>query len=203
MPNLRVTSAFFYYDYSSDQISSLIFVGPSPVIATRSAATKIYGWENELTWKVTSHDIVDGSLAFEKSKYSNFLTGSAADVDWSGKSLDKTLAAVLQAGVSHVFDFAKGSNLQVRIGTKFSTSYYLSDFVDAVQYKQKSYTRSDLTANWTSADGKLTVQGYVHNIEDKMQAESYTPPTVLTVVNGASATVSEPRMIGVRLGFKY
>ena len=110
---------------------------------------------------------------------------------------------MLFRSVSHIFDFANGSNLQVRIGTKFSTSYDLSDFVDAVQYKQKSYTRSDLTANWTSANGKLTVQGFVHNIEDKMQAESYAPPTVLTVVNGASAAVSEPRMVGVRLGFKY
>jgi iron complex outermembrane receptor protein len=72
-----------------------------------------------------------------------------------------------------------------------------------VQYKQKAYTRSDFTANWTSTDGKLTVQGYVHNIEDKMQAESYTAPTVLSVVNGATAAVSEPRMMGVRIGFKY
>ena len=145
LPNLRFSSAVFYYDYSSDQISSLIFVGPSPVIATRSAATKIYGWENEVTWKITSHDSVDGSLALEKSKYTHFLTGAEANVDWAGKSLDKTPAAVLQLGVSHMFDFANGSNLQVRIGTKFSTSYDLSDFVDAVQYKPKVLHRvSDL-----------------------------------------------------------
>ncbi|HEY2682179.1 MAG TPA: TonB-dependent receptor [Steroidobacteraceae bacterium] len=201
--SIRYTSALFYYDYSSDQISSLVFVGPSPVIATRSAATKIYGWENEVTARLTSNDVIDGSLDFEKSKYVHFLTGGEANIDWSGKSLDKTPAAVLTLGYSHIFDLPRGSNLQVRLGTKYSTTYYLSDFVDAVQYKQKAYTRSDFTANWTSTDGKLTVQGYVHNIEDKMQAESYAAPTVLSVVNGATAAVSEPRMMGVRIGFKY
>jgi iron complex outermembrane receptor protein len=201
--NVRLNSALFYYDYSSDQISSLVFVGPSPVIATRSAATRIYGWENEATVKLSSQDQVDGSIAFEKSYYVDFLTGGQANIDWAGKSLDKTPAAVLHLAYSHVFDLTNGSTLQLRLGTKYSTSYKLSDFVDAVQYTQGSYTRSDLTANWTSADGKLTVQAYVHNIEDKLQAESYTPPTVLSVVNGATAAVSEPRFFGIRLGVKY
>ena len=200
---LRFNSAAFYYDYSSDQISSLVFVGPSPVIATRSAKTKIYGWENEFTLAVTQSDIIDGSLAFEKSKYVDFLTGGLANIDWSGKSLDKTPGAVLHLGYSHYFNLANGSTLQLRIGTKYSTSYKLSDFVDAVQYNQAAYTRTDLTANWTSASGKLTIQGYIHNIEDKMQLEGYTAPTVLSVPNGATAPVSEPRMMGVRVGFKY
>ena len=203
MANLRWNSAAFYYDYSSDQISSLVFVGPSPVIATRSAATKIYGWENEITVKLSPKDVIDGWLALEKSKYVNFLTGGQANVDWSGKSLDKTPGAVVQLGFTHIFDLSNGSSLQFRIGSKYSTSYKLSDFVDAVQYTQKAYTRSDLTANWTSANGKLTVQAYVHNLEDKLQAESYAAPTVLTVVNGATAAVSEPRMFGIRLGVKY
>jgi iron complex outermembrane receptor protein len=33
-PNLRLSSAAFYYDYSSEQITSLIYLGPSPVLAT-------------------------------------------------------------------------------------------------------------------------------------------------------------------------
>ncbi len=203
MANVRLTSALFYYDYSSDQISSLIFVGPSPVLATRSAATEIYGWENEFTAKLSPVDVVDGSLALEGSQYKKFLTGGLANVDWSGKSLDKTPAAVLHLGYSHTFDFADGSTLQLRVGTKYSTSYKLSDFVAAIQYEQKAYSRTDLTANWTSSNGKVTVQGYIHNIEDKMQAESYGAPSVAGVVNGASAAVSEPRMMGVRVGLKY
>ncbi len=202
--NIRFNSDVFYYDYSSDQISSLVYVATSPVIATRSAATKIYGWENELTWKLTADDIVDGSFALEKSKYTHFLTGGLADIDWDGKSLDKTPLAVVMAGYTHVFDFTNGSTFSVRLGTKYSTSYYLSDFVNAIQYQQKAYTRSDLTLNWTAPNGKLTVQGYVHNIEDKMQAESYAAATVTAYnATGATAAVSEPRMMGVRIGFKY
>ena len=201
--DVRLTSAAFYYDYSSDQISSLIFVGPSPVLATRSAATKIYGWENEITWKVSPVDQFDGSLALEKSEYTKFLTGGQANIDFDGKSLDKTPAAVLTLGFSHTFELSNGSSLLLRAATKYSSSYKLTDFVDAVQYTQGGYTRSDLTGTWTSANGKLIVQAYVHNLEDKLQAESYTVPTVLSVVNGATAAVTEPRLYGIRLGVKY
>ena len=173
------------------------------MIATRSAATKIYGWENEATFKLSADDSLDASVAFEKSRYVNFLTGAAANIDWSGKSLDKTPAAAARLYYSHIFDLNGGSTLQFRIGTKYSTSYKLSDFVDAVQYTQAAYTRSDVNLNWTSADHKLTVQAYIHNLEDKMQAQSYTAPSVLADPNGATAAVSEPRMMGVRIGFKY
>lgn len=203
LTNVRLTSAFYYYDYSSDQISSLIYVGPSPVLATRSASTDLYGWENEITAKLSEHDLLDGSLAFEKSEYRKFLTGALANVDFSGKSLDKTPAAVLHVGYSHNFDLSDGSSLQLRAATKFSTSYKLTDFVGAIQYEQKSFTRSDLTVNCTSASDKLTVQAYVHNIEGQIQAESYTRPSVLGLTDGPTSAVSEPRMIGVRLGLKY
>ena len=173
------------------------------MLATRSAATKIYGWENEFTLKLSAADQIDGSLALEKSKYVDFLTGGLANIDWSGKSLDKTPGAVLHLGYRHTIDFADGSSLQLRVGTKYSTSYVLSDFVGAIQYTQKAYSRSDLTAHWTSSSGKVTVDAFVHNLEDKMQLESYTAPTVGSVVNGATAAVSEPRMIGVRFGIKY
>ena len=207
LANVRYTTALFYYDYSSDQISSLISVGGSPVIDTRSAATKIYGWENEVTAKLSPVDLVDASLTLEKSKYDSFKTGATLSVDWSGKSLDKTPAAVMTLGYSHTWDLANGGTIRARIGTKYSTSYKLSDFVDAEQYEQKAYTRSDLTATYAAPDGRLTVQAYVHNLEDKMQAESFAAASIAAanVHNsaGATAAVSEPRMMGVRIGFKY
>ena len=110
-------------------------------------------------------------------------------------------------GYSHTWDLANGGTIRARIGTKYSTSYKLSDFVDAEQYEQKAYTRSDLTATYAAPDGRMTVQAYVHNIEDKMQAESFAAASIAAanVHNsaGATAAVSEPRMMGVRIGFKY
>jgi hypothetical protein len=84
-----------------------------------------------------------------------------------------------------------------------SRGFRMSDFVNAKQYTQGGYTRSDLSTNWTSANDKLTVQAYIHNIEDKLQAESYTPPTVVSVADGATAAVSEPHLMGIRVGIKY
>ena len=129
--NIRFNSDVFYYDYSSDQISSLVYVATSPVIATRSAATKIYGWENELTWKLTANDIVDGSFALEKSKYTNFLTGALADIDWSGKSLDKTPLAVVMAGIHPCV------RLRQRLGPSRAARHEILDVVLLVRLRER------------------------------------------------------------------
>ncbi len=207
LSNLRITSAFYYYDYSSDQISSLIYIGPAPVIDTRSAQTTIYGWENEFNASLTAHDLVDGALALEHSEYNKFMVGPTLGTSFAGKSLDKTPAAVLTLGYNHTWDLPSGAFLKARIGTKYSTSYKLSDFVNAEQYEQKAYTRSDFTLGYTAPGGKMTLEVFVHNLEDKLQAQSFVAATTAVAnvhdSSGATAAVSEPRFYGVRLGLSY
>ena len=81
--------------YARDQISSLTLVNGSPIIFTKTVPATIYGWENDLTYKVTQNDLLKASASFEHSKYGQFMTGIADNVDWTGYSLDKTPHMVL------------------------------------------------------------------------------------------------------------
>lgn len=192
--SLEFNSDLFYYDYSKMQLSSLTLVNGSPIIFTQVAPATIYGWENELTAKLTSADLLKASASFEKSKYDSLMTGLLGNVDWSGKSMDKTPHAVLTLGYTHEWVLSNGAYLAAYLGTRYSTSYFVSDFVSAIQYRQKAYTRSDATLTYTAPTDKYFVQLFVKNIEDKVQ--------LLSVGSVQDAGISEPRYVGVRFGIR-
>lgn len=192
--SLQFNSDFFYYDYARDQISSLTLVNGSPIIFTKTVPATIYGWENDITYKVTPEDLFKASASFERSKYGDFLTGIAQDVNWTGYSLDKTPHAVLTLSYTHEWSLQSGAYLSAYLGTKYSTSYFVSDFVNAIQYRQRAYTRTDATLTYTAASDHYYVQFFVKNLENKVQ--------ILSIGSNYDAGISEPRYVGVRLGIR-
>ncbi len=204
LPNLQYNTDVFYYDYSNDQISSLENIAGNFVIFTRAVPVKISGWENEAHWRITPADTIDGSLVFESSKYVKFMAGLLGNVDWSGRQLDKTPGTSANLGYSHVWTLANDQTFVFHVQSKYSSSYKLSDIQDAVQYTARAYTRTDLTVTYNMKGGDYYIQGYIKNLENKVQLES-APGTVPNpaIPNGASVGVTEPQMLGIRVGAKY
>ena len=192
--SLSITSDVFYYDYAKDQISSLTVVEGNFVIFTRPVAAKIYGWENSFIFRATQNDMVTGGVNTLHSAYGKFNTGLFQNVNFTGKSLDKTPALTANLGYSHYFDLDNG-DIKFYFGARYSSSYVLSDFVGGVQDKQNSFTRSNANLTYTAKDGRLTFQAYVNNIENKVQMTS--------LGGNMDAGVSEPRFFGIRMGIKY
>lgn len=193
--DLQFNADVYYYDYKKDQISSLVNISGNFVIYTRAIPATLYGWENELTFRATDDDMLRASLSFGRSKYKQFMAGLVQNVDWSGKSLDKTPGIVLTLGYDHNWTFVSGAALKARIATRFSSSYLVSDFVGATQYTQKAFTKTDLSLTYTNKDGKYYVQGFVNNLEDKLQMTS--------VGGNKDFSVTTPRFYGVRIGTQF
>jgi iron complex outermembrane receptor protein len=108
--------------------------------------------------------------------------------------------------VNHTFDLASGASVKVRAFTKYSSSYVLSDFVNAKQYTQKAFTRSDATLTYSAPNDTYFVQAFVQNIEDKVQAvgsPNYNDAALAGNLNAAWIYVSTPRLWGVRLGINF
>jgi iron complex outermembrane receptor protein len=195
LPNLQFNSVVYYYDYAKDQISSLVNIAGNFVIYTRSVPARMAGWENEVTWKPGPRDTVRAALTFSRSEYRSFLAGLMQNADWSGRSLDKTPASVLSLSYQRTWPLANGARIKAQIGTRYSASYLVSDFVGAVQYRQKAFSRSDLSATYASADGSWSVQGFVNNLEDKVQ--------ITSVGGNGDYGISTPRFYGMRVGLHY
>lgn len=205
---LQFNSTFFYYNYSKDQISSVVLFpvangGLVGVIYTRAVPAKISGWENELTYEVTPNTSVSLNGAFERSHYVRFQAGIFQNIDWNGFRLDNTPSFVGSVGVNHSIDLANGGSLKLRAFTKYSSSYLLSDFVNAVQYRQKAFTRSDANVTYSSPHDTYFVQAFVQNIENKLQAvgaPNYNDAALAGNQNAAWIYVSTPRFWGLRAG---
>jgi iron complex outermembrane recepter protein len=101
----------------------------------------------------------------------------------------------------HAFDLANGGELKFRVNSKISAGYWLEDLQFANQYRQNGYTRTDATLGYTGTNGKLIVEAFVKNIENKVQmlATPYVPGGGYQDI----VSISLPRTAGVRLTVKY
>ena len=151
-------------------------------------------------------------------------------VSWAGKELDRLPRIAVNLAWDHTVDLIDGAQLRFHVNSKISSSYKVSDLggsatdkfpgppflipsypnpYDAYyqppqQYTQAAYTRTDATIGYTTASGKLGLEVFVKNIENKVQLQS-APTTLQPGWNDAarSVRINMPRTFGVRFNMKY
>jgi len=222
-PDLQLTSSLYYYDYAKYGVTAASSFGIGPTgpivfIYTKSAPLTLYGWETEATWRVTDVDTLGGALSLERGYFGPLTVGflAANQVDWKGKTPDNTPGVSGTAWYEHKWTLADGAVYNFRIGTKYSSSYFVSDLggqgnpfaniysVLPQQYEQKGYTRTDLNLSYTTSNGKYVFSAFVRNLEDKLQFAS-APQTVSNndLPGAVSIRVSAPRTFGMRVNMNY
>jgi iron complex outermembrane recepter protein len=230
LKNLTLTSAFFYYDYSSMQMNSLVLfptaAGISGVLYTQTVPTELYGWENELRYQLDRNTTLSGTLAWEHSRFVNYQSGSQGYLgggfySWNGQALDRTPPFTANLALTHNWDLPNQAQVRFRAASKYSAGYYLSDFANAVRYRQNSFTRTDATLTYAAPGDRYTIQLFVENLENKLQKTSGpsgyngTYGVITGGVPGAQSNgtsfptqsvgfgTTTPRFYGVRLGAKF
>ena len=69
-------------------------------------------------------------------------------------------------------------------------------------YAIPAYTRWDLRANWVSADGRYSVSGWVTNLLDVVQVQSYSPRDGNGVTAPVHGSVTDSRRIGLTFNYR-
>ena len=202
-PNLQFISSAYYYDYKKAQVGSTVVVNGANVSLTNLVSATVYGVENELHWKPSEANMIDATLTLGKSEYGNFRLGPGQLTNWTGNARDKTPGVTGSLSFAHRWFRADGAWYEARLSSRYSGSYLVSDFVNAVHYTQDAFTRSDLLLGYTSASGKFELQAFARNLEDKLQILGAPGNVNATIVDSANVNVSEPRMIGLRATVKY
>jgi iron complex outermembrane receptor protein len=197
------STSVFYYDYTGDQISSRIIISGTAVLYTRLVPAKLYGWEHEFTYRVSANTNISLAATFEHSEYKTFMAGIAQNTDWSGQSLDRTPDLSATANLNHSIDLPGGALLKFHGAVKYSSSYLLSDFVNAVHFKQKAFTRSDVNFTYVPAQGHYSIELYATNLENKVQKVGIPETYKAGVVNATTFPISTPRFVGMRLNLNY
>jgi iron complex outermembrane recepter protein len=219
--NLEINSDLFYYNYSERLITGGVIPpgGGRPVIGLTTAPARIYGWESDLTYRPTHADEVKLSAALLKAYYSkDLLEVDAAGVTQNlrGKALDTTPKFAATLAYDHEWTLSGGATFRAGLQTKYSSSYEETDVQNAVQYKQRQFTRSNADIRFTDATGKFYVGAFVQNIENRLQinanpsgfvnAPGFVPqpgPNGSLVPDAATVTVTDPRTWGFTAGVKF
>lgn len=192
----QITANYFHYNYTDLQLTSVVCRSPDPAtcgsLTTNAANAKVDGAEIEGTLKVGEDGTLHANVALTHAQFKDYRP--TATNDWSGQDLDRSPRHAVGVGYTHHFPQASGADVAATVNTRFSGSYLISDTSSAVRYEQPSFHKSDVMLGYTTPNGKLTVQVFGKNLENKITIESHVP---------GSFFVGDPRTYGVRLSYNF
>jgi len=192
----QLTANYFHYNYTDLQLTSIVCRSPDPStcgsLTTNAANAKVDGAELEGTLKVGEDGTLHANVAFTRGQFKSYMP--TAGTDWSGQDLDRAPRHAVGLGYTQHFPLASGADVTATVDTRFSGSYLISDTSSAVRYEQPSFHKSDLVLGYTTPSGKLTVQVFGKNLENKITIESHVP---------GSFFVGDPRTYGARLSYNF
>lgn len=134
-----------------------------------------------------------------------------------GKSLDRVPGIAATPSWDHRWEMKDGGRIKFGVNSKISGGYWLSDLAGTgsplpvpvytsypMQYRQGTYTRSDVTLGYTMPNGKMMIEGNVRNLENGVQLQN-APTTAQPGRNSDRqfVRVNLPRTIGARLSVNY
>ena len=194
---LQLTSSIFHYDYSQMQKSGVV---NSQMLTTNTGNATVDGLELSSRYRISDASRLEVSVGLLDAKYKKYITPNGTD--YSGRKLDKTPTATLNIGYTHSWSLSSGASLTGYVGTKYSTAYVTTDTgtptAAPIQFTQGSFTKSNASLSYYSADGNLDIQLYVKNLENKSQLLGS-----VAFFNSNYGYMSEPRTIGLRSTFRF
>ena len=234
--DLTINLEAFYWDYKDQQVN---YIGPtrnlnangavvvgSGLVTTNAGASRIYGAELELAYRVFDKGRFTANLQYLNGKYTEFkyLAASANPnpprtacsatptvdpqfpqtppattflIDCSGRPQINSPEWSFNAGYEHRFALGASTDLVAGARTKIEGSRFLSPEYLPEQ-KQGAYRTSDLYL--TLDKGSWSVTAFVNNVENKtIYAGTSLRPVYPVVFNILRA----PRTYGVRAGFSF
>ena len=191
---LQLAVGFFDYTYENIQLSSVVALptGGTAALTTNAARAKLRGGEIEGRLLVGESGQLQFAVGLNDAKFGTYNYNST--ISYTGQRMDRAPETVVMLGYSHNFSLEGGSELVASLSTRYNSGYLLSTFAENIRYQQPSFHKSDASLSWTSASGKVNVQLFVKNIEDKITIETPTPSQFYT---------SDPRTFGLRTSFKF
>lgn len=204
---LRLTIAAFHYDYSSLQLSTVVTGnGPPATLTSNAGSAKVDGVEFEALITPTPNDRIEFAINYTDARYDQFAPSvnvgtAAAPVivtrNFSGLQLDHAPKYTATAGYTRTFPLDNGGKVEAAARTRLSSEYFMQDLNILGQFRQPSFTKTDLTLTYTAPEDRFYVQGFVKNVENEITLASASSGL------GAVVTPEEPRTYGVRAGFKF
>lgn len=194
--------AGYYYDYTDLQVSG--FTGTQSLL-TNAATARIYGFEAQSQYSVSSRFSVNAAVAYTNARYRDFETSPFYDLngavlfdngalDASGFKMQRAPDFTANLGARYVLNVA-GGDLALSGSLYYSSSFY---FDSSNQFRQGGYETLALRAEWTDPSERLSIAVFGDNVTDSRYRTQVLPSNF-----GIGTQWSYPATVGVSLGFDY
>jgi iron complex outermembrane recepter protein len=210
---LRLNIGAFHYDYKNLQLRQIATIAGVPQVFVQNAGTaKVDGIEMEAIITPSDRDTVEFGINYTDARYEKFapsivvpITGPAGTPvgtqvitrNFKGLQLDNAPKWTANAGYTHTFPIGNGGNFAASVRTRLSSSYTIQDLAILAQFRQPSFTKTDLSLTYKAPEDRWYIQAFAQNIENSI--------TLAAAGTGllAGVAIEEPRTYGVRAGFKF
>ncbi len=212
----------FYYDYSDLQVAQLI---NNQTFTQNAAKATNWGVELELTARPTDAWMIQGNVGYLNARFDEFCSDDPAVntsfdapacagkrkstlnainglIGLSGNDLEDAPAWKLSLLTSYAIELGRFGTLTPIAKLTWTDDYFLRPFNLAID-EVDSYTRTDVRLRWDSPEARYSVEAFVDNVEDEVVFARTIVGPDFTGGFPASVGVLQPRMYGVRVGFKW
>ncbi|MFL6658302.1 MAG: TonB-dependent receptor [Massilia sp.] len=211
--SLKINNALFYSKFTDFQFNSPVNFsdGTRGLSITNAEGAKVYGFESEISARLTPVDRLSLTLAFTHAKLGTLLAGSndyalppctantaiASCLDVTGHTMPHAPKFSTTLQYQHTFHVNDGATLVPRITAHYETATELSVFNLGPEDQQKAYSTADLGLRYQAGKG-WWVDGFVRNATDaKVKTSAF---------NGFGPWLSQykaPRTIGINTGVDF
>jgi iron complex outermembrane recepter protein len=226
--SLALSLDVFNMEYKNMQVSAIehdLTGSPAPVTLNAGKA-RIKGAEFELDWRLTSADEVHGYATYLDARYTSFPNGvnAAANPDgiynstvagldaagasyaplatnvptnFAGKHLPNAPEETFRVAYSHTFSLGSAGKFIPSAQLYWQAKSY-TDIANTGQATRKDYSRSDINLTYKTESDRLSVDAYIHKVENHTIWQSANAKWDETM-----AFYLPPRTYGVRVGYRF
>ncbi|MGH8227423.1 MAG: TonB-dependent receptor [Steroidobacteraceae bacterium] len=225
--SLAVSADVFDMEYSDMQVSAIehdLTGTPTPV-TINAGKSRIKGIEAEADWRLTAVDEIHAYATYLDARFTSFpdgvdsvtnpdgiyntavgiLDGAGASyapvatnvpTNFTGKRLPNAPEETFRVAYQHTFGLGGHGTVTPEADVYWQAGTY-NDFANSAQAATAAYSRSDINLTYRNESGRLSIDAYVHNLENH---------TIRQSANGkwdeTTAFYLSPRLFGVRIGYK-
>ena len=207
---LRLNVAGFHYEYGNLQVSRIVDLGGGAAasLIDNAASSKINGLDVEILLRPSNNFDVSLTYGYLDAKYDSYFTNAAgvaptAATNLSGRQLVRAPNHSASAGAEWRIPMGSNSGLTLRADyALLDTFFHEAGEADPIYggavslTREPSYGLLDLRAAFEI--GNLRITGYVTNATQQRYRRS-----VLALGSTASEFPGEPRIYGLKVGYKY
>lgn len=198
---MRLSSSVFHYDYEDLQLSQVSYLCGGPCqVTTNAAEATVNGLELDLFYRPIANNNITASFTWLDAKYDDWVLDEETGENFAGEPLSRSPKYTFNVGYDYILPLETGDEVTFGVRSRWSDEYYITNNTLRANFRQPSQMKTDVTVTYNSENRDWYVQGFVKNIEDAITVSNATSSSDY---NTGSVSFADPRLFGVRFGYKF